>query len=90
MMKSLGIFLVCIILVTSFLIDFYTGNAEATGNFIYINDSYGRSYVNSPTSTDYWISYNDGYADNAVEAVKLAEKLMKKRPKLVLLKRLSY
>lgn len=64
MNKSLGIFLVCIIILTSFLTYFQTGKFEATGNFIYIDDSNLGYSVNSAISNDYWISYNDGYADN--------------------------
>jgi hypothetical protein len=65
MKKKIALFLVCILLVASFLTEFHTIKVEATGNFLSINDNFGGSYLNSQASTDYWISYNDGYADDA-------------------------
>ena len=64
-MKKTALFLICIMLVASFLTNFCTVKVEAAGNYINIDDSYRGSYVNNQASTDYWINYNDDYADDA-------------------------
>lgn len=63
MNKSLGIFIVYIIIITPFLTNFQTEKFEATENLIYIDNNNMDYSVNTAISNDYWISYNDGYAD---------------------------
>jgi hypothetical protein len=64
-MNKIVLILVCIIFVTSFFTNFYPRKTLATEIFIYNDSSNIISNLNYSASNDDWISYNDGYADDA-------------------------
>jgi len=64
-MNKIVLILVCIILVSSFFTDFHPKKILAAEIFVYEANSNTISNLNYSASNYNWISYNDGYADDA-------------------------